>query len=245
MRISIGFQVGTMILALMGSSMLLTAGLNKTGNSVIPLPPPQKKGDLSVEAALQNRRSERQYKKTPFSKEILGQILWAAQGITERSDNPPSFWGDRPWAGGFRTAPSAGALYPMDVYVVVGDVEDITPGVYRYFPGRHALEHTKDGDHRQDLSRAALGQSCVHNGAVVLILSGVYARCAAKYGERAQRYTHIETGCIGQNIYLQAESLGLGTVMVGAFDDERVQSVLGLSQDEMPLAIMPVGHKNP
>ncbi len=245
MRISLGIQIGTVILVLFGVSGILTAGLEKTENSIIPLPAPHEKGDLSVESALQNRRSTRRYKKFPLSKEILGQILWAGQGITEKSDNPPAFWGDRAWPGGLRTAPSAGALYPLDVYVAVGHVEDLAPGVYRYLPGKQALEHTAEGDRREELSRAALGQACVREGAVVLIISGVYARSAAKYGDRAQRYTHIETGAVGQNIYLQAESLGLGTVMVGAFNDKKVQSVLGLSQDEIPLAIMPIGKKIP
>jgi SagB-type dehydrogenase family enzyme len=243
MRISLGIQISAVILVLFGTSGVLTAGFKKTENTIIPLPAPHKKGDLSVESALQSRRSTRRYKKASLSKEMLGQILWAAQGITEKSDHPPALWGGRSWPGGLRTAPSAGALYPLDVYVVVGGVEDLPPGVYRYLPGKQALERTAEGDRRAELCQAALNQSFVRQGAVVLVISGVYARCAAKYGERAQRYTHIETGAVGQNIYLQAESLGLGTVMVGAFNDNKVQSVLGLSKDEMPLAIMPIGKK--
>ncbi|MFO7979827.1 MAG: SagB/ThcOx family dehydrogenase [Candidatus Aminicenantes bacterium] len=243
MRILLGIQIGVLAGILLVASGVLAARIEKTENTIIPLPTPQKKGDLSVESALQNRRSIRRYKKAPLSKEILSQILWAAQGINRKSSNPPALWGDRSWPGGLRTAPSAGALYPLDVYVAVGDVEDLSPGVYRYLPGKQALEKTAEGDRREELCQAALRQSFVREGAVVLIISGVYARSAAKYGDRAQRYTHIETGAVGQSIYLQAESLGLGTVMVGAFDDKKVQSVLGLSQDEIPLAIMPIGKK--
>jgi SagB-type dehydrogenase family enzyme len=133
----------------------------------------------------------------------------------------------------------------LDVYVAVGNVEDLAPGVYRYLPGKHALEHKAEGDCRKELARAALGQAYVRDGAVVLVITGVYARLAVKYGERSQRYAHIETGAVGQNVYLQTQSLGLGTVMVGAFNDKEVQSVLGLSQEEIPLAIMPVGKKTP
>jgi SagB-type dehydrogenase family enzyme len=243
MRISLGIQLGVAIMALLGASEFLTSQIEKTENTVIPLPAPHKRGDLSVESALQSRRSVRRYKETALSKEALGQILWAAQGITRESDSPPDFWGDRVWTGGLRTAPSAGALFPLDVYLAVGDVEGLPPGVYRYLPGKHALEHTLGGDCREELTKAALGQVYVREGAAVLIISGVYARSAAKYGSRAQRYTHIEAGAVGQNIYLQAESLGLGTVMVGAFYDHRVQSVLGLSKDEIPLALMPIGKK--
>ncbi|MFW6140892.1 MAG: SagB/ThcOx family dehydrogenase [Acidobacteriota bacterium] len=241
MRIFLGIPIGFVIGLLLIASGVLTARFEETENSIIPLPEPQKKGEMSVESALQSRRSTRRYKKDPFSKKALAQILWAAQGINRKSSNPPALWGDRPWPGGLRTAPSAGALYPLDVYVAAGEVEDLAPGVYRYLPGEHALEHTAEGDRRAKLCQAALNQSCVREGAVVLIISGVYARSAAKYGDRAPRYTHIETGAVGQNIYLQAESMGLGTVMVGAFHDKKVQSVLGLSSDEVPLAIMPIG----
>jgi len=235
--------IGAAMLMMFGASGLLMVGVEKSENDVINLPNPNKKGDLSVESALQNRQSVRNYKKASLSKEMLAQVLWAAQGINRESNNPPAFWGDRPWPGGFRTAPSAGALYPLDVYVVVGNVEDLAPGVYRYLPGKHTLEKTAEGDRRAELCQAALGQSYVREGSVALVITGVYARSASKYGERAQRYTHIETGAVGQNIYLQAESLGLGTVMVGAFHDDKVRSVLGLSQEEVPLAVMPIGIK--
>jgi len=126
----------------------------------------------------------------------------------------------------------------------VGRVKDMEPGVYVYLPGKHALELTVKGDLRKKLAQAALDQTQVRDGAAVLVISGVYARCAAKYGNRAQRYTHIETGHVGQNIYLQAESLGIGTVMAGAFNDKQVQSVLELSKEEMPLAVMSLGYRN-
>jgi SagB-type dehydrogenase family enzyme len=231
------------VLFFIGISMILH-GQTQKESSLIIFPDPKLKGDMSVEEALQNRRSRRQYSNAPLSKEDLGQILWAAQGITEKQSTPPGLWGDRPWPGGFRTAPSAGALYPLDVYAVVGRVKDMEPGVYVYLPGKHALELTVKGDLRKKLAQAALDQTQVRDGAAVLVISGVYARCAAKYGNRAQRYTHIETGHVGQNIYLQAESLGIGTVMAGAFNDKQVQSVLELSKEEMPLAVMSLGYRN-
>jgi len=233
-----------LLLWLMGASAFLWGQPDKQ-SGLIPLPEPELKGNVSVESALQSRRSIRQYKDTSISIKMLGQILWAAQGITEKHPSPPGFWGGRDWPGGLRTAPSAGALYPLDIYIAAGNIEDLPPGIYHYLPGKHALEQKAEGDHRRALSRAALGQSPVREGAAVLIISGVYARCAAKYGDRAPRYTHIETGHVGQNIYLQAESMGLGTVMVGAFKDKQVQSVLGLGKDKIPLALMPIGRKHP
>lgn len=242
MRTSLFFETAMIILFLLGTSAALQCRTTQQTDP-IPLPDPDLKGKTSLETTLDNRRSHREYRDAPLSLKTLGQILWAAQGINEKHPRPPAYWGDRPWPGGLRTAPSAGALYPLDIYAAVGNVDDVPAGIYRYLPGKHALELTAEGDRRKELARAALNQPPVENGAAVVIISGVYARCAAKYGDRAQRYTHIETGHVGQNIYLQAESLGLGTVMVGAFNDRQVQSVLDLSREEIPLALMPIGHK--
>lgn len=197
--------------------------------STIKLPAPRTEGSIPIETAIRKRRSVRSYSSKSLNKQELSQLLWAAQGVTSEE--------------GFRTAPSAGALYPLEVYVVTGNVQDIPPGVYRYRPQRHELIRVKDGDLRGRLSEAALGQNSIRLSAASLVFAGVYKRSTAKYGNRAKRYVHIETGHAAQNVYLQATALGLGTVMVGAFSDERVRDVVGMKKDEAPLAIMPVGNR--
>jgi len=193
----------------------------------ITLPEPQYDSNVSLEQSLFQRRSTRSYTGEPLTLQEVSQLLWAAQGITDPR--------------GFRTAPSAGALYPLEVYVVAGDVENLTSGVYRYEPARHGLIKVMDGDIRTDLSVAALAQSCVSEGAAVFVFTAVYQRTTFKYGERGTRYVHIEVGHAGQNIYLQATALGLGTVAIGAFHDESVRAALRLDKSYRPLYIMPVG----
>ncbi len=208
----------------------------------IQLPSPHTQGGMPVEQALDRRRSVREYKPRSLSPAQVAQLLWAAQGVTEKRP-APSWWpGDREWGGGLRAAPSAGALYPLELYVAVGDVKDIPPGCYRYRPRNHTLTGVLTGDIRPDLAGAALGQEPIAGAPVVLILTAVAQRTARKYGDRAVRYVHMEIGHAGQNIYMQAESLGLATVMMGAFRDTAVRNVLELSEEEDPFAIMPVGY---
>jgi SagB-type dehydrogenase family enzyme len=166
-----------------------------------------------------------------LSLEDISQLLWAAQGIT-------SDWGGR-------TAPSAGALYPLEVYLVVGDVDGLETGVYKYQPQEHALVRVGDGDVRSELASAALGQSCVARGAVDIIIAAVYERTTGKYGDRGVRYVHMEAGHAAQNICLEAVVLDLGTVTVGAFSDEGVKGILDMPESEAPLYIMPVGRQKP
>lgn len=196
----------------------------------IPLPPPRDTGPVSVEEALAKRRSCRSFAPLPLSLEEVAQLLWAAQGITDHSS-------------GFRTAPSAGALYPLEVYLVVGNVTGLAPGVYRYLPERHALSRTLSDDRREALFRAALFQRWVQEAPAVLVFAAVYERTTRKYGERGIRYVHMEVGHAAQNVYLQAEALGLGTVAVGAFEDRSVQNALQLPEKEHPLYLMPVGKR--
>jgi len=196
----------------------------------IPLPAPQTTGPLSVEEALVQRRSVREFRPEPISLAEVGQLLWAAQGITR--------------SGGYRTAPSAGALYPLEVLLVAGRVHDLSPGVYRYRSRDHALVPLLEGDLRANLAAAALGQSSVKAGAAVLVITAVYERTTIKYGQRGIRYVHMEVGYASENIHLQAAALGLGTVAVGAFHDDRVQELLNLPANEHPLLIMPVGKPN-
>jgi SagB-type dehydrogenase family enzyme len=193
----------------------------------LELPRPELKGRISVEEAISNRRSVRDFKRERMNIAQLSQILWAAQGITGN--------------GWLRSAPSAGALYPLEVYAVVGAVEELESGVYHYDPKTHSIRREIEGDVRRKLSNAALRQEPVSAAPVDIVFTAVYERTRRKYGERAARYVHIEVGHAAQNVYLQAEAMGLGTVIIGAFYDDMVKETLGLKKEE-PLAIMPVGN---
>jgi len=193
----------------------------------IMLPPPVRDGRMSVERAMSGRRSCRAYESGSLSSVELSQLLWAAQGTT----------GD----DGKRTAPSAGALYPLEIYVVAGDVRGIPSGVYRFEPETHELAPVADGDIRKELSEAALGQEAIENAAASIVICAVFSRTREKYGRRADKYVYVEVGHAAQNVYLQAVPLGLGTVMIGAFDANEVRWLSEMRRDERPVAIMPVG----
>ena len=197
-------------------------------NSVIKLPAPCYDSKVLLEKALHKRRSIRKYSDDPLSISDVSQILWAAQGITKKNR-------------GLRTAPSAGALYPIELYIAVGKVKGLSQGLYKYNPQKHTIIKVLEGDIREKLSNAALKQSCVLKGAVNIIIVGVYKRTAFKYGKRAERYVLMECGAVSQNIYLQSYALGLGTVLVGAFNDDSLKSILKISEDEYTLGIMPIG----
>jgi SagB-type dehydrogenase family enzyme len=211
---------------------------------LLPLPDPSLDGAVSVEQALHGRRSWRSYRPGTLSLDQVGQVLWAAQGVThpweEDRQAAVERYGRRA-LGLLRTAPSAGALYPIELYLVVGHVDGLEPAAYRYHPIDHALELVLDGDLRAPLQAAALGQAWVGTPPAVLVITGVVARTAAKYGSRAERYVQIEVGAVAQNVYLVSESLQLATVLVGAFTDDRVASVLELPEGEAAYAIMPIG----
>jgi len=202
-------------------------------SQTVKLPEPNLNGQVSVEQALYKRSSVRTYSSEPMTLEQVGQLLWAAQGITRPGGLK---------SGGYRSAPSAGALYPLEVYVLAGKVEGLASGFYHYLPEAHALECIWNGDKRTELSRAALGQEAIQDAPGILVLSAIFERTTVKYGERGIQYVHAEVGSAAQNIYLQATALNLGTVYIGAFYDEQVSEVLGLSEEEVPLCIMPVGH---
>lgn len=220
-----GKAVATAVLSLV---LATTTAMGMEHDNGITLSAPATDGDVSVEAALDSRRSEREYASRPLSLSDVAQLLWAAQGVTDQD--------------GGRTAPSAGALYPLELYLVAGHVDSLPAGVYRYEPGTHRLHPVADGDRRKPLAQAAVGQAWVRRAPAVLVIAGVYERTASKYGQRARRYVHIEVGHAAQNVYLQAEALDLATVIVGAFDDDEVHETLGLPADHAPLALLPVGH---
>ncbi|KPK61809.1 MAG: hypothetical protein AMK73_07665 [Planctomycetes bacterium SM23_32] len=198
--------------------------------TTIRLPEPVLKGQLSVEEAVRRRRSRRSFAEEPLATQHLGQLLWAAQGITDAQK-------------GRRAAPSAGATYPMKVFVAVGlaTVGDLEAGVYRYVPSEHSLAFAFGGDVREQVAQAALGQDFLAAAAADVLLAADHGRTSGRYGERARRYVAMEAGHISQNISLQAEALGLWTVAVGAFTDDAVSEVFRLSAPLEPLYLMPVG----
>lgn len=189
----------------------------------IKLPKPTEKGSVSIEETLNQRRSVRDYKKASMSLNEVSQILWAGAGKNLHR----------------RTAPSAGATYPLEIYLVAGEVEALEPGLYHYSIPRHYLEKVKEGDIRRSLSRAALEQRMIERAPISVIIAADYHRTTGHYGQRGIRYVHMEVGHVGQNISLQAVALKMGAVMIGAFEDKRVQEILGIEED--PLYIIPVG----
>jgi SagB-type dehydrogenase family enzyme len=189
------------------------------------LPEPKLYGKMSLEETLNRRRSIRSFEPDLIKLEELSQLLWAAQGITEKT------WG-------WRTAPSAGAIYPLEVYFANKD------GVFHYIPKDHKIVMITKGDKRASLTRGALGQTFINEAPVCIIITGVYERNRDKYGEgRGVRYVHIEAGHAAQNILLQAEALGLGAVPVGAFWDDVIQTSLSIPRDHEPVYLIPIGHK--
>lgn len=216
---------------LAGIMMTATTGSASETSSPLVLPAPRRDGDCSIERALRERRSTREFVPGSLTVAELGQVLWAVQGRIEPD--------------GRRTAPSAGALYPLELYAVVGDVTTVPPGVYRYDSAAHSLRSVKSGDERRALARAALDQSFLAAAPAVLVLTSVDRRTTGKYGDRGLQYVPMEAGHAGQNAYLQAAALGLGTVAVGAFHEDPVRAVLGAPRTERPVYILPLGPVRP
>lgn len=202
-------------------------GLVAQENNIVELPAPGLEGKSSLPQLLQQRRSVREFSNEALKLAELGQLLWAAQGITHTR--------------GLRTAPSAGALYPLELYVVAGNVAGLEPGVYQYQIQHHRLEHRRAGDKRIGLGRASQWQTWMAKAPVIIVFAAEYERTSRKYGLRAKRYVHMEVGHAAQNLFLQAQDLGLATVVVGAFDDAVVAELLALPPENEPLILMPVG----
>jgi len=206
--------------------------------TVIKLPSPQLKGKVSLEETILRRRAVRRYRREPIGLSQLSQILWSAQGITGTRE--------------FRAAPSAGATYPLEIFVFVGKQgviaseakqapEELQAGIYHYEADSHSLSLHKPADLRPDLARATLDQEFIIEAPVDIVICALYHRTSYRYGRRGERYVHIEVGHVGENIHLQAVALGLATVEVGAFHDEEVRKVLGVEEQIKPLYIMPLG----
>jgi SagB-type dehydrogenase family enzyme len=206
-----------------------TKTMTEYKREMIRLPEPKHSSGTSIEEALLKRQSVRDFKDKPLTLAEVSQLAWAAQGTSYRDDR--------------RTVPSAGALYPIELFVVAGNVSGLPAGIYRYSPKSHELLSIEKGDKRSDLCNAALGQSSVKRAPAVLVLSGVYERTITKYGDRGIRYVHMEAGHAAQNVCLQAIPMGLGTVVIGAFRDEDVKEILRMADRERPLYVIPVGRR--
>ena len=196
--------------------------------SKLALPAPRAQGPVSLETALAQRRLQRSFGTTPLTAAEAGQLLWAAQGITGGQ--------------GERNAPSAGATYPLVLYLVAGRVDSLAGGVYRYLPQGHRLQGVAMGDVRAVLAIAACGQRWIADAPALVVIAAQPALTAARYGARAEAYVAMEAGAAAQNLLLQAAALGLGGTLVGAVDEAAVRRSLALADTEQPLAIVPVGH---
>jgi len=196
----------------------------------IELPSPEHTGRVSVEEAIYRRRSVRGYSDAPLSLEQISQLLWAAGGMTVDGVSGPT-----------RAYPSAGGRYPLDIYLVAGNVTSLDAGIYSYGWTDHSLTLLKEGDLRAELARASYGQRMIADARVTIVVTTSHERAAGRYGKRgAERYIYLDAGHLGENVHLQAESMGLGTVMVGAYSDSAVAGILGI-KDEFPVYVMPVG----
>jgi SagB-type dehydrogenase family enzyme len=194
--------------------------------ATVQLPQPRLAGTISLEEAILKRRSIRRFADAPLAIAEVGQLLWAAQGVTSPK--------------GLRAAPSAGALYPLELYLVAGRVTGLPAGIYHYHPESHSLTPVDISDRRGQLSVAG-HQSAIKDAPASLVFAAVFERTKKKYGERGIRYVQMDAGHAAQNVYLQAVALDLGTFVIGGFDDEAVAKTLSLPSAGEPLAIMPVG----
>jgi len=229
----LGIHFKSLPISLLLGGLILLGGVMESEAAEIALPKPSEEGRVSVERAIKERRSIRHFQDKALTLGQLGQLLWAGQGITEK--------------GGFhrRAAPSGGALYPLDLYAIVGKdrVAELRPGIYRYVPERHSLVEVRPGDQRESIARGSLGQMWMAEAPVIFAMVAEYRRITRKYGERGVRYALIEVGHVGQNLFLQAEALGLGAGIVGAFEDQEIGSLLRCSPGQDPICLMPIGYK--
>jgi SagB-type dehydrogenase family enzyme len=212
----------------------IVVGFSSGGLAVenIKLPAPNTKGGMPLAEALRARRTVRHFASRALNLAQVSQLLWEADGVSDPR--------------GLRTSPSAGATYPLDLYLVVGErgVTDLPAGVYHYEVRSHTLTPGARGDFHARVAGACLHQTWMTEAPVMVVITGEYGRCTARYGQRGVRYTHMEAGNISQNLFLAAESLGLGAGIVGAFGDQVLAQVLKLPPAHEPLLVMPVGYKH-
>ncbi|MGM0425543.1 MAG: SagB/ThcOx family dehydrogenase, partial [Thermodesulfobacteriota bacterium] len=206
--------------------VFMAGGLFASSKGEVQLPA-YKSGDSELAELLYKRRSVRSFAQGSLSLQEVSRALFSAQGQTR---------GDR-----FRTVPSAGALYPLELYLVAENVQDLEPGVYKYLPEGHALQQVRGGERLQELAKASLGQMWISQAQAAVVITAVFERVTGKYGSRGEQYVHMEAGCAAQSLSLQVAELGLGTTVVGAFRDNQVREVLGAKKQEVPLLVMPLG----
>ena len=229
-RVSVSLRGQALTIAVISCIGLSSnAYANGAGDDVTALPKPSLGGAMSVEHALAHRRSTREFDPAPLPLAAVSQLLWAAQGVTHER--------------GFRTAPSAGALFPLEIYLVAGAVSGLAAGIHHYEPERHRLVRMSTGDLREELTSLAHGQDWMMDAPAVLVIAADTSRTARKYGRRAARYVAMEAGYASQNVYLQSQALGLGTCMVGAFSDRPVKQLLRMPSEVEPLGLMPIGRR--
>lgn len=208
----------------------LNLGGGKVGVWSLALPQPVYQGDTSIEAALKQRRSIREYQDKPLSLSQLSQLLWAAQGVTSPA--------------GYRTAPSAGALYPLRIYVLAQKIDSLPVGIYLYSPAQHSLKHISADLPMNEIAAAAFNQVTFSSAPVVFLITGNESMTASKYGNEARRLVAMEVGHVAENMALQAVSLHLGLVTIGGFDVHKIKALLALPRDEAPYYLIPAGVPN-
>ncbi len=194
---------------------------------LLDLPAPLENSGMGLEEALRNRRSVRSYSEDPITIQQLSQLLWAAQGITTER--------------GFRTAPSAGATFPLEIFVAVNQMNELSTGLYHYLPHENKLTFLRSEDLSMPLYQACLSQSMLLDASVTIIFAAFTERTTSRYGERGMRFIHNEVGHASQNVHLQAAALDLGTVVIGAYRDEEVENILQLDGSPRVLYLMPIG----
>ncbi len=197
------------------------------------LPPPKTSGTVSIETALKMRRSIREYANDSITLQDVSQMLWAAYGVSDSATY-------KGWY--LRTAPSAGACYPFEIYLVVGKVIGLKAGLYKYYPITNSLKQIIEGDIRPHLCKASLNQTFIKMAPASIVWTAVFERTTKKYKDRGrERYVCMDLGHSGENVYLQAESLNFGTCAIGAFEDDKIVKLFDLPKEEEPLYIMPFG----
>ena len=211
-------------------SKFMIANNKNINNNMFKLPQFKLKGNISIEEAIDRRRSIRDYLDQPLKIEDVSQLLWAGQGISDPTNK-------------FRTAPSAGALYPIKLYICVGNVSNLPNGLYYYQNSNHSIIMLTNIDIRKNIWEVSLWQNSIIKAPIVIIITAIFDITKRKYGERASQYVYIEAGHIAQNILLQAYALGLGGVPIGAFYDDGIKNVLKIPKDETPIYIIPIGKK--
>lgn len=199
--------------------------LNKTHR--VELPEPRRDGSISLERCIKQRRSVRHFPDQALTKDELSQLIWAAQGVTA--------------SDGGRAVPSAGALYPLELYVLVRNVASLTSGIYHYQVGRHELLLAKPGYDAEALIDAAFGQDWIASAPACISIAGVFERTMVKYQDRGRGYVYMEAGHAAESLMLQAVALGLAATIVGAFRDDEVGRLFCLGPNETPLCLIPVG----